>query len=143
MTPGCAALPLIVASMRERGGGCYAKKSLFSRSSIEEDCGFALEWVLFITLSPCSFTAFTLALQKHRTSINAQKLVDERHGPFKVHNSYQAEGRTRPNFHHLAAISSYAGQEAGNAGSYSAMRSYQMGFAMRRDEILIEIAKNA
>ncbi|KAL3767157.1 hypothetical protein ACHAW5_003176 [Stephanodiscus triporus] len=77
-----------------------------------------------------------------RNSINAQKIVDERHGPFKVHNSHQAEMRTRPNFRHKAAISSYAGQEAGNAGSYSAIRSYQLGFAKRRDEILTEIAKN-
>ncbi|KAL3757235.1 hypothetical protein ACHAWU_008396 [Discostella pseudostelligera] len=75
-------------------------------------------------------------------SINSQKMSDERHGPFKVHDHYRAEMRTRTNFRHRSAISSYAGSEAGNAGSYSALNYYQEGFAKRRDEILTDIAKN-
>lgn len=50
--------------------------------------------------------------------------------------------RTRPNFRPCAALSSYAGQEAGDAGSYAAVRYYQNSFAKRRDEILTDIAKN-
>jgi len=50
--------------------------------------------------------------------------------------------RSQPNFRPAAAISSYAGQEAGNAKSFRAMRYYQGGFAERRDEILTEIAKS-
>ncbi len=96
-----------------------------------------------VILSPFCFAVIhSLALQNNRTSIDAQKLVDERHRPFKVHNSYQVEMRSRPNFRQLPAISSYAGQDIGNAGSYSALKSYQFGFAKRRDEILTEIAKN-
>lgn len=76
------------------------------------------------------------------TSIDAQKIVDERHGPFKIYNSYQAEMRIKPNFRPLPAISSYAGQDMGKAGSYTAVKAYQMRFAQRRDEILTEIAKS-
>lgn len=75
-------------------------------------------------------------------SINAQKYSDERHGPTRPHNIWQAETRMKPNFRGHAAISSYAGKEEGNAGSYRAMRYYQDGFATRRDEILTEIAKS-
>ena len=77
-----------------------------------------------------------------RGSINSQKISDERHGPFKVHNHYHAEMRTKTNFRHRSAISAYAGLEAGNAGSYSALNYYQEGFAKRRDEIMTDIAKN-
>ena len=77
-----------------------------------------------------------------RNSINSQKYVDEVHGPFKVHNNIRAEMRTRPNFRPCAALSSYAGQEAGDAGSFAAVRYYQNSFAKRRDEIMTDIAKN-
>ena len=143
---GCANC---LRSLRQRVSGvgdesCYAKKIRISRSNISRRFNFcvlnghSLKYLShrFHSLS------FTITLQKNRTSIDAQKIVDERHGPFKVHNSYQAEMRTRPNFRQLPAISSYAGQDIGNAGSYSAMKSYQNGFAKRRDEILTEIAKN-
>ncbi|KAL7461871.1 hypothetical protein ACHAXS_002277 [Conticribra weissflogii] len=75
-------------------------------------------------------------------SINAQKLVDETHGPFKIHDVIQKERRTQPNFRQNCAISAYGGQEAGFAGSFTALRYYQSGFAARRDEILTDIAKN-
>mmetsp|Transcript_7604 Transcript_7604/g.16896 ORF Transcript_7604/g.16896 Transcript_7604/m.16896 type:complete len:107 (-) Transcript_7604:935-1255(-) len=75
-------------------------------------------------------------------SINSQKFSDERHGPFRPYNVFQGEMRSQPNFRPAAAISSYAGQEAGNAKSFRAMRYYQGGFAERRDEILTEIAKS-
>jgi len=75
-------------------------------------------------------------------SINAQKYADERHGPFMPHDVYRCECRTHPNFRPAAATSGYAGQEAGDAGSFRAMRYYQNGFATRRDEILTDIAKN-
>ncbi|KAL7543557.1 hypothetical protein ACHAXR_012837 [Thalassiosira sp. AJA248-18] len=75
-------------------------------------------------------------------SINAQKTHDERHGPFIPHNAWQQELKCSVNFRPAAAISSYAGQEAGNAGSFRAMRYYQKGWAERRDEILTDIAKN-
>jgi hypothetical protein len=77
-----------------------------------------------------------------RNSINSQKYSDEQHGPFKVHNVYQMEMRSRVNFRPNAAISSLAGSEAGDAGSYRAMRHYQAEFAKRRDEILTELAKS-
>ena len=76
------------------------------------------------------------------TSICSQKFSDERHGPFKPHNVYQSEGRTRPNFRPNPAISSLAGSEAGDAGSFRAMRYYQGESAKRRDEILTELAKS-
>lgn len=76
------------------------------------------------------------------TSINAQRMSDERHGPFKMHDCYRGEMRTRPNYRPTASISAYAGMEAGDTGSFRAMRYYQNGFATRRDEILTEIAKN-
>ena len=84
----------------------------------------------------------SLASKFRRNSINSQKFSDERHGPFKAHDSYRAEGRTKVNFRANAAISSYAGKEAGDAGSFKAVRYYQNGFANRRDEILTDIAKN-
>lgn len=80
---------------------------------------------------------------KNRNSINSQKLSDESHGPFKVHNAVQGEMRTRPNFRPNAAISAYAGSEAGDAGSFRAVRYYHSQFAERRDAILTDIAKNA
>jgi hypothetical protein len=52
------------------------------------------------------------------------------------------EMRSRVNFRPNAAISSLAGSEAGDAGSYRAMRHYQAEFAKRRDEILTELAKS-
>ncbi|KAL7519218.1 hypothetical protein ACHAWX_004004 [Stephanocyclus meneghinianus] len=75
-------------------------------------------------------------------SVNSQKFSDERHGPFKPHNVYQSELRARPNFRPNAAISSYAGSEAGDAGSFRAVRYYQGKFAERRDEILTDVARN-
>mmetsp|Transcript_20720 Transcript_20720/g.34159 ORF Transcript_20720/g.34159 Transcript_20720/m.34159 type:complete len:107 (+) Transcript_20720:69-389(+) len=75
-------------------------------------------------------------------SINSQKLVDERHGPFKPHDVYQVETRARVNFRPNAALSSLAGSEKGDAGSFRAVRAYQSDFAKRRDEILTDIAKN-
>lgn len=76
-------------------------------------------------------------------SVNSQKLHDERSGPSKPWNSYQVENRTRANFRPSCAISAYAGiEDAGDVGSFRAMRWYQKGFAERRDEILTDIAKN-
>ena len=75
-------------------------------------------------------------------SINSQKLVDERSGPFKPHNVYQSETRARVNFRPSAAISSLAGSEMGDTASFRAVRAYQSDFAKRRDEILTDIAKN-
>jgi hypothetical protein len=83
-----------------------------------------------------------ISILPHRNSINSQKFSDERHGPFRPYNVFQGEMRSQPNFRPAAAISSYAGQEAGNAKSFRAMRYYQGGFAERRDEILTEIAKS-
>mmetsp|Transcript_8235 Transcript_8235/g.12893 ORF Transcript_8235/g.12893 Transcript_8235/m.12893 type:complete len:107 (+) Transcript_8235:84-404(+) len=75
-------------------------------------------------------------------SINSQKLVDERHGPFKPHDVYQCENRAQVNFRPSFAISSLANSEIGCAGSFRAVRAYQSDFAKRRDEILTDIAKN-
>mmetsp|Transcript_23565 Transcript_23565/g.51041 ORF Transcript_23565/g.51041 Transcript_23565/m.51041 type:complete len:108 (+) Transcript_23565:78-401(+) len=75
-------------------------------------------------------------------SINAQKLRDERSGPFKMHNAYQQEMRSKPNYRASAATSGLAGKDGGNIGSYRAVRYYQDGYATRRDEILTDIAKN-
>jgi hypothetical protein len=83
-----------------------------------------------------------IATKFDRNSINAQKLSDERHGPFKPANAYQAEMRTRPNFRPSAAISSLAGSEMGDTKSFRAVRAYQNEFSKRRDEILTDIAKN-
>ena len=90
---------------------------------------------------------FLFSLRKNsiiivRNSINAQKLSDERHGPFKPANAYQAEMRTRPNFRPSAAISSLAGSDMGDTKSFRAVRAYQNEFSKRRDEILTDIAKN-
>ena len=78
----------------------------------------------------------------NRTSIDAQKLVDERHGPYRIQNAFHIEMRTKTNFRPLPAISSYAGQDMGKAGSYTAVKAYQTSFAQRRDEILTAIAKD-
>jgi hypothetical protein len=78
----------------------------------------------------------------YRTSIDAQKLVDERHGPYRIQNAFHIEMRTKTNFRPLPAISSYAGQDMGKAGSYTAVKAYQTSFAQRRDEILTAIAKD-
>mmetsp|Transcript_30197 Transcript_30197/g.64099 ORF Transcript_30197/g.64099 Transcript_30197/m.64099 type:complete len:107 (+) Transcript_30197:1870-2190(+) len=75
-------------------------------------------------------------------SINSQKFADERHSPYAPHDVYRCENRTHPNFRPAFAVSGYAGQEAGNAGSFRAMRYYQSGFSKRRDEIMTEIAKS-
>ena len=92
--------------------------------------------VVFFPL-PRSLTAPLL----NRNSINAQKLSDERHGPFKPHNYFRAEMRTHTNCRPSYAISAYAGQDAGNAKSFRAMRYYQSQFAETRDAILTEIAR--
>ena len=76
-------------------------------------------------------------------SINAQKIVDERHGPHKPHDYISnSEMRLKPNFRPCPAISSYAGQAKGDNGSFAALRAYQNDFALRRDEILTDIARN-
>ena len=71
-----------------------------------------------------------------------EEWINERHGPFKPHNVYQTESRSRVNFRPSAAISSLAGSEMGDAGSFRAVRAYQSDFAKRRDEILTDIAKS-
>ena len=79
----------------------------------------------------------------NRNSINAQKIVDERHGPHKPHDYISnSEMRLKPNFRPCPAISSYAGQAKGDNGSFAALRAYQNDFALRRDEILTDIARN-
>jgi len=111
----------------------------------ERDNNFCNLWLTYVRIkSFCSNVLCIIcwSISICRTSINSQKLSDERHSPFLTHDTWQHEMRLQPNFRPRAAVSGLAGQEAGDAASFRALRYYQNNFLTRRDEILTDIAKN-
>lgn len=71
-----------------------------------------------------------------RTSINAQKLVDERHGPSRRHQFWREERRSRGFDHFCVAHSSLKASEGGYRSSIKAMRYYIDEAEQKRDAIL-------
>lgn len=74
-------------------------------------------------------------------SINAQKIVDERSGPFRANNWWRAERRSRSNDHFYVAGSAYKGKDEGAVSSFKAARYYGSESAKRRDELLKAVAE--
>lgn len=76
-----------------------------------------------------------------RTSIAAQKIVDERHGPFKTTNISSSTRKARDFDHFYLASSSFKGKDEGCVNSFKAMRYYQNEGAKLRDEILKDLSE--
>ena len=73
-------------------------------------------------------------------SINAQRLVDEKHGPYRGNNWWRNERRSREFDHFYCAGSMYKGKDEAAISSYKAARYYNGEAAKRRDELLAEAA---
>lgn len=73
-------------------------------------------------------------------SINAQKLADEKHGPYRGTNWWRNERRSREFDHFYCAGSMYKGKDEAAISSYKAARYYNGEAAKRRDELLAEVA---
>jgi len=82
-----------------------------------------------------------LPLVPLRTSIAAQKIVDERHGPFKTTNISSSTRKSRDFDHFYLASSAFKGKDEGCVNSYKALRYYQNEGAKMRDEILKEVSE--
>jgi hypothetical protein len=78
---------------------------------------------------------------KHRASVMAQKLVDERHGPIKQHQWWKNTRRNNDFNHFYIAGSSFKGKDEGCINSFKAHRYYSDEAGKRRDELLKEIAE--
>uniref|UniRef100_A0A7S2SCD3 Uncharacterized protein n=1 Tax=Eucampia antarctica TaxID=49252 RepID=A0A7S2SCD3_9STRA len=73
------------------------------------------------------------------SSINAQKIVDERHGPSRPNNYWQADKRSTEFNHFYVANSAYKSKEEGYVSSFKAARYYTDESSKRRDEILASL----
>mmetsp|Transcript_25506 Transcript_25506/g.73762 ORF Transcript_25506/g.73762 Transcript_25506/m.73762 type:complete len:108 (+) Transcript_25506:129-452(+) len=73
-------------------------------------------------------------------SINAQRLVDEKQGPYRGNNWWRNERRSREFDHFYCAGSMYKGKDEAAISSYKAARYYNGEAAKRRDELLAEAA---
>lgn len=71
-----------------------------------------------------------------RTSIDAQKIVDERHGPYRKHQFWREERRSRGFDHFCVAHSSVKASDARYVSSIKAMRYYIDEAEQKRDAIL-------
>jgi len=83
------------------------------------------------------------ALLSNRTSINAQKITDERHGPFKSAHHVRQTHKSADFSHFYVANSSFKGKDEGCVNSFKALRYYQNEGASYRDELLKEVAAEA
>jgi hypothetical protein len=72
--------------------------------------------------------------------VNAQKIVDERHGPARPHQFFRVDRRARGFDHFFNAGSAYKGKEEGCCSSYKAARYYSNEAEKRRNEIMAEVA---
>ena len=73
-------------------------------------------------------------------SINAQKIVDERHGPHRANNCWQKDRRSTEFNNFYIAHSAYKSKDEGCVSSFKAMRYYTNESAKRRDELLAKLA---
>ena len=71
----------------------------------------------------------------------AQKIVDERHGPFKQSEHWKNTHRSRDFNHFYMASSSSKNKEEGCINSFKTHRHYSSEAGKRRDELLKEIAE--
>jgi len=85
---------------------------------------------------------FLLRYSLIRTSITAQKIVDERHGPHNMDLWWQNDRRSRSFNHFYSAGSVYKGKEEGCVSSFKAARYYTEEAAKRRDQLLSEVNEN-
>mmetsp|Transcript_19683 Transcript_19683/g.24275 ORF Transcript_19683/g.24275 Transcript_19683/m.24275 type:complete len:118 (-) Transcript_19683:217-570(-) len=74
------------------------------------------------------------------TSVMAQKIVDERHGPIKPHKWWQKTHEIRDFNHFYSASSAFKGKDEGFVNSFKAMKYYSDEAGKRREELLKEIA---
>jgi hypothetical protein len=72
--------------------------------------------------------------------VNAQKIVDERHGPARPHQFFRVDRRAREFDHFFIAGSAYKGKDEGCASSYKAARYYSNEAEKWRNEIMAEVA---
>mmetsp|Transcript_33580 Transcript_33580/g.73982 ORF Transcript_33580/g.73982 Transcript_33580/m.73982 type:complete len:108 (-) Transcript_33580:281-604(-) len=82
----------------------------------------------------------SMANRVSEASINAQKIVDENHGPYRSDNWWRGDRRSREFDHFPCASSAYKGKDEGSVSSYKAARYYNAESAKRRDELLAEVA---
>mmetsp|Transcript_5700 Transcript_5700/g.8488 ORF Transcript_5700/g.8488 Transcript_5700/m.8488 type:complete len:106 (-) Transcript_5700:238-555(-) len=75
------------------------------------------------------------------TSINAQKLVDERMGPVKASNQWRKTSKSRDFDHFYLGHSAFKGKDEGCSNSFKAVRYYENEGAKYRDELLKEVAQ--
>lgn len=83
----------------------------------------------------------TMKSRVAETSVSAQKLVDERHGPARTFNWWKNSRRQNDFNHFYVASSAFKGKEEGCVNSFKAMRYYSDKAGKRRDELLREIAE--
>jgi hypothetical protein len=76
----------------------------------------------------------------NRTSIAAQKLVDERRAPFKGANNAAFTHKHRDFSHFYVVNSSFKGKEEGCVNSFKSLRYYQNESRNYRDELLAEVS---
>uniref|UniRef100_A0A7S1Z7P8 Uncharacterized protein n=1 Tax=Trieres chinensis TaxID=1514140 RepID=A0A7S1Z7P8_TRICV len=70
------------------------------------------------------------------SSVDSQKVVDERSGPTRADMFWRSDPRSRGNDHFYFAHSSYKGKPEGCVSSYKAYRYYSDKAAERRDALL-------
>lgn len=74
------------------------------------------------------------------TSISAQKITDERKGPFRSVNNISFTRKCSDYNHFYLANSAYKGTDEGYTNSFKTLRFYQNEGASYRDELLKEVA---
>eukprot|EP00554_Chaetoceros_debilis_P002993 CAMPEP_0194082802 /NCGR_PEP_ID=MMETSP0149-20130528/8220_1 /TAXON_ID=122233 /ORGANISM="Chaetoceros debilis, Strain MM31A-1" /LENGTH=106 /DNA_ID=CAMNT_0038765051 /DNA_START=93 /DNA_END=413 /DNA_ORIENTATION=+ len=77
------------------------------------------------------------------TSIAAQKIVDERHGPFKTKLNVTTTRRSRGFDHFYLASSDFKRKDEGCVNSFKSFRYYQDQSAKYRDELLKEVEESS
>mmetsp|Transcript_20481 Transcript_20481/g.30187 ORF Transcript_20481/g.30187 Transcript_20481/m.30187 type:complete len:108 (+) Transcript_20481:71-394(+) len=74
------------------------------------------------------------------TSINAQKICDEKRGPFKAYNNAAFTHKGKDFSHFYIANSSFKGKEEGCVNSFKSLRYYQDESKNYREELLKEVS---
>ncbi|GFH61826.1 hypothetical protein CTEN210_18302 [Chaetoceros tenuissimus] len=75
------------------------------------------------------------------TSIAAQKICDERHGPFRSYNNVSNSRKSKDFGHLYLAQSAFKGKDEGCVNSFKSMRYYQEQSKSYRDELLKEVSE--
>ena len=87
--------------------------------------------------------SLTCLLSTNRTSINAQKIVDERHSTHQPYQFWREERRTRGFDHFFVAHSSLKASPGGYHSSFKTVNYYIDEAEAKRDELLEKYDKTA